>query len=81
VDQLHAGLWELGFGTCRKRGFNLVSGHQYRPKAPAPRASNIGGLQAMVGGHQPDDRAMLAVCTQRDNDGWRCKPHQPRGWK
>ena len=35
----------------------------------------------MLGRHQPDDGAMLAVRAERDDDGGGRDPHQPRGWK
>ena len=81
MDQFDASLRQLSLGPRRKGRFDLVAGHQHRTKPPAPRATDIGRLEPVVGSHQPDDSAMLAMRAERDDDGWRAEPHQPRGWK
>jgi hypothetical protein len=40
------------------------------------RAADISGLQTVIGSHQPDDRAMLAMGEQRADDRRSVDPHQ-----
>jgi hypothetical protein len=81
VNQFDGRLGELHIGPSRQARLYLIARHQDWPQLPPPRAPHIGGLQAMLRGHQPDDGAVFAVWAKSDDDGGRGVPHQPREWK
>ena len=59
--------------SVRARIFGLdeVAGDQHRPQPPRLAAADIAGLEPVVGRQRPDDRAMLAMRADGDDDGGR----------
>jgi hypothetical protein len=57
-----------------------IAGDQDRPHAPPASTADVGGNKPLLGSHQPNDRTMLAMITERADDCLGICPH-PRGWK
>ena len=80
MDQLHRRLGKLRLSARGKLRLDDVAGHQHRPHPPPASAAHISRDQPLLGSHQPDHRAVLAVAAKRADDGFGLAPH-PRGWK
>ena len=80
MDQLGRRLRKLGVGACDELRLHDIARDQDRPHPPPARAADICRLKPVLGSHQPDHRAMLAVAAQRADDRGGLDPH-PRGWK
>ena len=80
VEQFDRGLRKLSFGSGRKRSLNQIAGHQHRAHPPTASAADIGGLEAMVGGHQSNHAAIFAMDPKGKDDGGGLDPHA-LGWK
>jgi hypothetical protein len=79
VNQLDRRLRKLRVSPGRELRLDDIARYQHRPHAPTARSANVSGLQAVLGGHEPDDGAMFTVVSEGADDRWRVEAHQAFG--
>ena len=78
VDQLDRKKSELLVGARAIIGLDEIAGHQDRPQAPRLAAADVARLDPVRWRQRADDRAMLAMGADGDDDGFGGEMHRAR---
>ena len=76
MDQLDREMSELIVGAGAIIGLDEIARHQHRPQPPRLAAADIAGLDAVRRGQRANDRAMLAMRAEREDDGGGVQVHR-----
>ena len=69
MRQLDGEVRQLVLGPRPVIGLNRIARHQHRPEPPRLAAADVARLNAVARGQRADDRAMLAMGADGDDDG------------